>query len=142
MLLKLKGKAKVNKFVSTLNLPDSGEDIKHGTKCNVAGWGITKLKGQQSDKLMEVNVTIIDRQTCNSPEYYNHGITRNMFCAGDIKGGKDSCDGDSGGPIICNSIYSGIVSFGQDCGLPCKPGVYARFTDEILDWIAKETQSY
>ncbi|KAK6470262.1 granzyme A-like [Huso huso] len=142
MLLKLKGKAKVNKFVSTLNLPDSGEDIKHGTKCNVAGWGITKLKGQPSDKLMEVNVTIIDRQTCNSPEYYNHGITRNMFCAGDIKGGKDSCDGDSGGPIICNSIYSGIVSFGQDCGLPCKPGVYARFTDEILDWIAKETQSY
>ncbi|MBN3270720.1 GRAA protein, partial [Polyodon spathula] len=140
MLLKLNGKAMMNKFVSTLNLPASGEDVKRDTKCNVAGWGITKLDGQPSNKLMEVNVTVVDRKICE--KLYINTITRNMFCAGDINGGKDSCEGDSGGPIICNGIYSGIVSFGEKCGLRDKPGVYALLTNETLDWIAKVTQSY
>jgi len=61
-----------------------------------------------------------------------------MFCAG--QAGKDSCQGDSGGPItnIDNTTLIGIVSWGEGCALPRKPGVYARIGDaEIHDFITQ-----
>lgn len=43
---------------------------------------------------MEVNVTVIDRVTCNSRDYYNSDpvITKDMICAGsDGKKQTDTC---------------------------------------------------
>uniref|UniRef100_A0A8C9LDA6 Peptidase S1 domain-containing protein n=1 Tax=Pavo cristatus TaxID=9049 RepID=A0A8C9LDA6_PAVCR len=45
--------------------------------------------------------------------------------------------GDSGGPLICGKKYSGIVSFGEKCGIGDKPGVYTRLTEKYIDWIKK-----
>jgi len=50
-----------------------------------------------------------------------------MFCAGLTEGGKDACEGDSGGPIVDNSkVLIGIVSWGVGCAEPATPGVYSR----------------
>ena len=53
-------------------------------------------------------------------------------------GGKDSCNGDSGGALICDvngeAILTAIVSHGRDCALDGYPGVYVR-TDKYIDWI-------
>jgi secreted trypsin-like serine protease len=49
-------------------------------------------------------------------------------------GGKDSCQGDSGGPIFVGNTQVGIVSFGDGCARPEKPGVYARVSASY-DWI-------
>lgn len=62
-----------------------------------------------------------------------------MICAGYKRGGKDTCFGDSGGPMTCqvNGINKliGIVSFGEDCGKPRHPGVYSR-TTSVRQWIS------
>ncbi|XP_039606274.1 granzyme A-like [Polypterus senegalus] len=135
MLLKLGKPATLNKNVRLLSLPSSGDDVSPGTRCNVAGWGTTSFMGNMSDTLREVNVTVIDRKLCNTLSYYNGFISKSMLCAGDKIGGKDSCGGDSGGPLICDGVYRGIVSFGFDCGLARKPGVYTLLTDKYLKWI-------
>ena len=50
--------------------------------------------------------------------------------------GKDSCNGDSGGPLICDGIAVGIISYGDTkCG--DYPAVYTRlapFTKWISDY--------
>ena len=64
------------------------------------------------------------------------------FYAHDCILGKDSCTGDSGGPIILRELTDdpyvqiGIVSFsvGNECGAKNLPGVYTNI-ESYLDWI-------
>uniref|UniRef100_A0A672ZH06 Peptidase S1 domain-containing protein n=1 Tax=Sphaeramia orbicularis TaxID=375764 RepID=A0A672ZH06_9TELE len=127
---------KQTKTVQCLSLPKSSRDPAGKSRCVVAGWGKTKnnaIKG--SDVLRSVNVTVIDRRTCNSQDYYNLKpfITGDMICAG--SDGTNS--GDSGGPLLCNGVLTGVASFGYKCGLIKKPGVYAYLSDRQLSWIKK-----
>ncbi|XP_078252967.1 granzyme K-like [Rhinoraja longicauda] len=139
MLLELENNAMINNYVKVLKLPGGMvKDLDAGTSCIVAGWGATGLF-DNSDTLQEVTVEVIDRNTCNSKDYYNHQpeVTPNMICAGDSEGRGDSCKDDSGGPLVCNGKYRGIVSFGTLCADPKKPGVYTFVSDKYLCWIWK-----
>uniref|UniRef100_A0A3Q3LTY7 Acrosin n=1 Tax=Mastacembelus armatus TaxID=205130 RepID=A0A3Q3LTY7_9TELE len=95
--------------------------------CFISGWGSRLV-----NRLQEAEVELIDRGTCNQITWYNGFITENMICAGLESGAADTCQGDSGGPLQCYSeseerfYVVGVTSFGEDCGLPYKPGVYAR----------------
>ncbi len=88
--------------------------------------------------------------------------TRSQFCAGGLDAnGRDSCSGDSGGPLLAvggnenvrhffnyfmltfpifssfQMIQIGIVSFGStNCGNGVLPGVYTRVT-AYLEWVYK-----
>ncbi|NXV77691.1 GRAA protein, partial [Atlantisia rogersi] len=137
MLLKLNDTAEVNKYVKCLPLPDSGEDLKPGTKCKVAGWGL-KSSTKPSECLREATLKIVDRKTCQTKYGSYAKITNNMLCAlgKTMLSKSDACKGDSGGPLICGKRYSGIVSFGKRCGTrPMVPGVYTRLTKNYIDWI-------
>ena len=48
------------------------------------------------------------------------------MCIGFLEGGKDSCNGDGGGPVVCNGELQGIVSWGQNCAERGHPGVYTK----------------
>lgn len=70
-------------------------------------------------------------------------ITNKQMCAGG-KNGKDSCGGDSGGPLMVKmqistydirTFQQGIVSYGpRFCGIQGLPGVYTRVA-YYMDWI-------
>ncbi|XP_047196318.1 granzyme A-like [Hippoglossus stenolepis] len=141
MLLKLDKPANETKMVKYLKLDDAIKDPAAGTSCMVAGWGKTNEDAKEmSDVLMSVNVTVVDRVKCNSPEYYNRHpvITSGMICAGsDGTNEADTCGGDSGGPLMCSGGLVGVTSFGTKCGLIKKPGVYSYLTEEKLSWIKK-----
>lgn len=66
-----------------------------------------------------------------------------MICAGFEEGGKDSCYGDSGGPLLVendgNPRLVGLVLFGgYYCADPQYPGVYGRVSS-VRDWIQTVT---
>uniref|UniRef100_A0A667ZI68 Acrosin n=1 Tax=Myripristis murdjan TaxID=586833 RepID=A0A667ZI68_9TELE len=106
--------------------------------CFITGWGSTSYNGH----LQEAEVEIIDTQICNLIDWYDGLITENMICAGLQSGSADSCQGDSGGPLQCYSedeqrfYLVGVTSFGDECGRPQRPGVYAR-TSRFTAWLRK-----
>jgi len=126
--------------------------LAHGTSnyvgnvVTVAGWGTLKEKGKQPDVLMKVDVKVWENTRCKK-SYGSKapgGITSHMLCASDHQ--KDSCSGDSGGPLFdcpwqgpCTQI--GIVSWGIGCAQPQFPGVYTRVT-EMLPWIERIVAEY
>ncbi|XP_039859453.1 granzyme K-like isoform X3 [Simochromis diagramma] len=139
MLLKLNKPAKKTGAVKWLKLR-TARDPAAGSRCLVAGWGITETK-RPSDVLKSVNVTVVGRQKCNSRDYYGHDpvITDDMICAGsDGTNVADTCQGDSGGPLLCDGALVGVTSFGRGCGVIKKPGVYSFVSRKQLKWI-KET---
>ncbi|ODM92499.1 Chymotrypsin-like elastase family member 2A [Orchesella cincta] len=105
---------------------------------DVAGWGQLRDNGPQPSTLQTASVKVWTHDEC-SQKYSGHapaGIGEGMLCAGGS--GKDSCRGDSGGPLTINSRSQaqevGIVSFGVGCG--SFPGVYTRVS-RYVDWINK-----
>ncbi|KAL7989041.1 hypothetical protein Chor_007960 [Crotalus horridus] len=139
----LNKQAKLNKNVAIVKLPRVYGDLKAGTQCLVAGWGVTQSGHKTpSDVLREVNVSVIARSTCNDQKHYNYQplVTMNMVCAGDKRGAKDACFGDSGGPLMCKGEQRGIVSTGKGCGQTKYPGIYTLLTDKYSRWIKSVIQ--
>ncbi|XVV02172.1 serine protease [Actinosynnema sp. CA-248983] len=115
-----------------VELPQSADVLyRPGTLGTVLGWGRTTEGGQASDVLREVDVPIQSTKYCN--EAYDDFDKLTMFCAGFPEGGKDSCQGDSGGPFIVNGKLAGLVSWGEGCARPGKPGIYTRVKHYVND---------
>jgi secreted trypsin-like serine protease len=118
-----------------------------GHTATVIGWGAQSLAdallGGASDQLLEVQVPIQSDVDCsNSYPLEWEGDT--MMCAGETLGGKDSCYGDSGGPLFVPDagnqlLVAGVVSFGTGCAVPTQYGVYARVGDtELHSWLDRQ----
>jgi secreted trypsin-like serine protease len=71
------------------DLPADGEEVK------VIGFGLTANEGMLSMELLEVNVNVVNFDTCQG--LLGTAVFDDLqICAGDLEGGKDSCQGDSG----------------------------------------------
>ncbi|KAG8515233.1 Transmembrane protease serine 11C, partial [Galemys pyrenaicus] len=124
-------------------LPSASHEFPPNSDAVVTGWGTLKNDGKSPNILQKGLVKIIDNKICNGEQVYGGVITPGMLCAGFLKGGVDACQGDSGGPLVSadhNGIWflAGIVSWGDECALPNKPGVYTRVT-YYQKWIKSKT---
>lgn len=123
-------------------MPFSSHRPVAGTPTVIMGWGAASIdNGIPSNyprKLQQAVVPLISLSTCNAPQSYNGTINDEQICAGFADGRRDSCTGDSGGPLMIqhNGIYQqiGIVSFGEGCGKLNKYGVYT-YLPMYLGWI-------
>ena len=47
---------------------------------------------------------------------------------------EDSCQADTGGPVVCNDELQGLVSWGYGCARRDAPGVYTKVCS-FIEWI-------
>jgi secreted trypsin-like serine protease len=98
----------------------------------IAGWGAAREGGGQQRYMLKATVPFVSDATCNSQPMYNGEVTASAeICAGYTAGGVDTCQGDSGGPMFRRNasnawVQVGIVSWGEGCARPNKPGVYTQ----------------
>uniref|UniRef100_A0A8C0GZQ3 Peptidase S1 domain-containing protein n=1 Tax=Chelonoidis abingdonii TaxID=106734 RepID=A0A8C0GZQ3_CHEAB len=110
-----------------LTLLRARQKVKPGTRCSVAGWGLTSSDPEKtSDVLMEVELPVKEDEFCRLyfGREYNY---KSMLCAGDMRG-------DSGGPLVCDGVAQGIVSWDFKDQSP--PEVYTRLS-HFIPWIKK-----
>jgi secreted trypsin-like serine protease len=118
---------------------DDGLLAQPNTLLTVAGWGTVSFRGPHSLQLMEVQIPTLSDDICKTA--YEKVNTAASFCAGFLDGTKDSCQSDSGSPIFVQTpagdvTIAGIVSYGEGCATPGKPGVYTRISHpQILEFI-------
>ena len=94
------------------------------------GMGATSYGGAKSTELLSADVRYVKRSSCaNTFEKVKKDIDESMICFGGD--GKDSCGGDSGGPLLVGGCLAGVVSWGYKCAHPGWPGVYANVPAHI-----------
>lgn len=117
----------------------------------VTGWGLTgerehsmalmrdgKTVNRKSSTLMEVALSVLSQSTCAKVAIYRTALIPETICAGS-NDGRDSCNGDSGGPMTRaegkERVLVGLVSFGYGCGIKGVPGLYVN-AGAYREWIA------
>jgi len=97
------------------------------------------MSGPQPAVLQEVTIPVWSNTECRLKygAAAPGGIVESFLCAGQAS--RDSCSGDSGGPLMINDgkwTQVGVVSWGIGCGKGQYPGVYTRVTS-FMPWIRK-----
>jgi secreted trypsin-like serine protease len=102
-----------------------------GTPLTAAGWGLKTEDGPASDVLLEITLPLMNMDECVQiyKDVFTDIYPAVSFCIGfKGNGDKDTCSGDSGGPLFARNednqlVLTGITSWGLGCGYPYLPGV-------------------
>ncbi|XP_003746734.1 coagulation factor XII [Galendromus occidentalis] len=141
-ILSLRRAVSYGQGVAPICVPDTaGDDSEYkGRSANVAGWGELYYAGPASSVLQETTLPLQSLDTCK--EAFKRTVIRfndNYLCAGSLQGDRDTCRGDSGGPLMLlneKGRYTviGVTSFGRRCAEKGYPGSYTRVA-KYSDWI-------
>lgn len=111
----------------------------------VSGWGLLSERAKRlSPRLQAVQVPLKPQAECVAAYRRLTPLASSQLCAGLEGGGRDSCAGDSGGPMVRlragRYFLAGLVSFGRGCGRAEFPGVYTKL-DPYVPWILETLAS-
>ena len=141
--------------VQPISLVAADAGSLEGVLSTVIGWGNRSAQPVPGgydfpETLHQVDVPVLSNDRCNqtfADNYVDLGVTDNMMCAGFLyKGGRDSCNGDSGGPLMVQEPTTGtwqaagLVSWGYGCAMPGLPGVYTRLS-EFTSWVQERPRA-
>ncbi|XP_045919583.1 complement factor D [Micropterus dolomieu] len=143
-LIKLDRPFNVSEAVKAVEyLRTGGTNPDTNAEVDTAGWGSLDNLGSRPDKLKELVVEVVSSVRCRRSDYFGRKFTNNMICAHKVCPDpcdqplkkEDTCDGDSGGPLLYNGIAVGITSNGgKKCGQIKKPGIYTIIS-HYTEWI-------
>ena len=136
----------LQEHIDTVCLPDPEEQFD-GQNCFATGWGKDQFgaAGEYQVVLKEIDLPVVARESCqDSLRRTRLGrrfqLDESFICAGGIAG-KDTCKGDGGSPLVCQSkgdpftyVQAGVVAWGIGCGEDATPGVYASVSKAVC-WI-------
>ncbi|KAG7158595.1 tryptase-like [Homarus americanus] len=126
--------------IRPLCLPATDIDMA-GVIATASGWGAVMYGGYEAKELQEVELEVQTNANCQAAwreKFQDQTFTllSSQLCA--IADGKDTCSGDSGGPLIVKVggrwEVLGITSYGYKCAVKDVPGVYTRVS-KYLTWI-------
>ena len=120
--------------IPVIPLADSSALDVPGILATVAGWGRIADQGEASNVVREVDLPLVSLSTAQATGAYDGTLLEDMLAAGFAEGGKDSCEGDSGGPLMVpidsppGWAQVGVVSFGPEKGCAAEEayGIYSR----------------
>lgn len=142
-LIELEEDIQYDTYIQPICLPEKGKDFV-GAEAYVSGWGVLSYQERTIPEVLQiVRVPVVANEECERmyrKAKHNFFARKTIVCAGYAIGGKDSCEGDSGGPLTVRDgpdgrwTLGGIVSNGIKCAEPNLPGIYTRVS-EYNDWI-------
>lgn len=101
----------------------ASQTVPPGRRVKVSGWGATNPNSSATSRqLHSVVIPMWSKAACRAAYRGKQRIYRSMICAAKPNE-RDSCDGDSGGPMVYRGELVGIVSYGYKCASSL-PGVY------------------
>merc|ERR1712013_225695 len=132
--------------IDTICLPQPEELFDFQT-CFATGWGKDQFgaAGNYQVVLKEIDLPVVGHDQCEASLRTTRlgkrfQLDDSFICAGGV-GGKDTCKGDGGSPLVCQSkfdptsyVQAGIVAWGIGCGEDNTPGVYASVSKGVC-WI-------
>lgn len=147
-LLHLANPVFFNKYVLPVCLPVKNlaeqELMKEGTQTVVTGWGTQSENSANnySSVLNYIEIPVAPRNEC--ARAMRNSISDNMLCAGILGDKRDSCHGDSGGPMVTQFkntwFLVGLVSWGEGCGKLDNFGIYTKVSS-YLEWIDQQIKT-
>ncbi|XP_063399928.1 chymotrypsinogen A-like, partial [Mytilus trossulus] len=142
MLIELTRPFRFGSAINKISLETDVDSDYTQESCKVSGWGNTNEFGDHTypDRLQATELTVISRESCASQWGEDNFISDNTkLCGQEYR--RDTCDGDSGGPLACRTadstyILVGLTSYGPKVCNGTLPGVYTRVS-AYTDWIEK-----
>ncbi|XP_031571313.1 chymotrypsinogen B-like [Actinia tenebrosa] len=134
-LLQLERPVSLSDKVNVACLPTA--DAIVGSKCYITGWGRTSGGGPLPDILQQAMLPVASHSDCKAK--YSIADAKAHLCAGEARAAASGgCNGDSGGPFVCEEggrwVVHGAVSFGKRNCPTTHYTVFAR-VNSYLDWI-------
>ncbi|KAK6983723.1 fibrinolytic enzyme isozyme C-like isoform X2 [Biomphalaria glabrata] len=143
-ILTLATPAILNNNVKVAQLADDSSDFVD-TPCIISGWGRNNYSDNAfPNRLQKTSVMLLSQEECI---YYwsdqSEGIDNKEFvCVASEQGDSTSCNGDSGGPLLCGPNLDklvGVLSFGTTNCPTEYPVVYTDVTQYHRSWIEKNS---
>ncbi|KFB35242.1 hypothetical protein ZHAS_00001385 [Anopheles sinensis] len=143
-LVKLKNKVTFTESIRPACLWDT--EIRNVSKFVASGFGYTSMYEALPTQMAKVVLEKFPKEDCferlNVLGHFGRGIIDGQLCVGSNTEGRDTCEGDSGGPLqtvtdpsTCTFHVVGVISTGiRGCGVGKSRAVYTNVS-HYLGWI-------
>jgi len=121
-------------YVQAANIGSKYDDHV-GKTCELIGWGrTTSYEGSTPEVLQSAYIPVISQKLCRQwweLNTYASPVSSNLCGLTSANGTgqlRNACSGDSGGPLYCDGVVAGLVSWGRLGCLGCTPDVYTKMS--------------